>query len=298
MGREQLVVCVGVMKAGTTSLYGLLRQHSQVCVTEKKETGFFYQKDLYKKGYEWFLEECFPKYALDQLLFEADPNYMYFSRCIARIHHCNPEAKIIVMLRNPADRAFSHYMMMKKWALEELSFEEACAAEQDRILMGEWQQAHFGYVDRGRYAKQVDAIRQFFPREQVYYVLFEEFVQDQQSVLDRLREWLGLQPQPFHPVNENVASRSKNQLLTKLLHQPRYKILRKVVGKMIGGNKALNYKVGMAIERFNQIPYSSTGRPHLDPQMRERLLVQLTDDIRKVEMLTGLNTSDIWLNKA
>jgi len=297
MGEKQLVVCVGTQKAGTTSLYALMGQHPQVCVTKKKETGFFYLKDLYDKKYSWFLNECFPQSTLDQILFEADPNYMYFPRCTARIYHCNPEARLIVMLRNPADRAFSQYLMMKKWALEELSFEEACVAESERIRSGEWQQADFGYVDRSRYAQQIDSILQVFPKKQVFFVLFEEFVKDQQSVFIKIQEWLGLPVNINDPVNENVSSRPRNQLLTKLLHQPRYKILRKVVGKIIGGNKKLNYKLGVLIERFNQSSYSSSRRPQLDPEMREKILLNLADDIRKVESLTGLNVTDVWLNE-
>jgi len=101
----------------------------------------------------------------------------------------------------------------------------------------------------------------------------------------------------INQVNENVASRSRSNLMTKFLHQPRYKKLRKLVGKMIAGNKNLNGKIGRAIERLNQSHYSSTKRPILDPQLRERLLADLASDVRKVGLLTGLNVSGVWLNE-
>ncbi len=294
MSNEKVAICVGSQKSGTTSLYEAMRQHPNVCVTKKKETGFFYNDDIYCKGYNWFLENNFPAYCGDNILFEADPNYMYFNRCIKRIHECNPETMIIVMLRNPVDRAFSQYLMMKKWALENLSFQEACEAETERISLGEWQQTHFGYVDRSRYSGQIENVLNIFPREQVCFILFEEFVRAQRPILLKIQEWLKLPVINLKEKTENVASAPRSQLLTKILHQPKYKTLRKVVGKILGGNKKINYMVGERLEKFNQVPHGQLKQPKLDEQIRRDLLSNLYDDMEKVEKLTGLDVISAW----
>lgn len=295
MVKQRLVVCVGTQKAGTTSLYGLMQQHPLVSVTKKKETGFFYNENVYSKGYNWFLKEYFSANGLDKVLFEADPNYMYFPICIERIYQCNPETQLIIMLRNPADRAFSHYMMMRRWCLEELSFEEACRAEPDRVCKGEWEKADFGYVERSRYADQISFILNVFPREQVFFVLFEEFTKDQQAVFNRILYWLGLPVKVVNPLSANVASHPRNKLVTKLLHRPEQRPLRKAVGKVLGGNKKLNYKIGALIEKLNQTAPPLSARPKLNPQVRKEIMDNIASDIHKVEVLTGLNVTGAWL---
>lgn len=123
---RKLVVCVGAQKAATTTLFKMMQKHPEVCTTIEKETGFFYQDVQFSKGCEWFFDSCFPADRENkECFFEADPNYLYFERCIDRIFSCDPAAQIIVMLRDPVDRAFSHYLMMKKWGLDRLSFEDA-----------------------------------------------------------------------------------------------------------------------------------------------------------------------------
>lgn len=151
------MVCVGAVKAATTSLHTLFSKHFQVCVSDQKEIGFFFNDELYANGYDWYLNRYFPKKDNDRrFLFEADPNYMYVDRCMGRIAQCNPSAKIIVMLLHLVDRAYSQYSMIKKWGFETLSFGGVCAVEHTRISESEWNCGHYGYLDRSRYSKQIE----------------------------------------------------------------------------------------------------------------------------------------------
>jgi len=296
MGRERLVVCVGAQKAGTSSLYALMKYHPRVCVSERKETAFFYHEDAYSKGYDWFLKKHFPDADSCRILFEADPNNMYFPRAITRIHQCNPGARLIVMLRNPADRAFSHYMM-KRRSLENLSFEEACAVETERLRESEVRKVDFSYVDRGRYSKQIAHILGMFPRKQVLFVLFEEFSKDQGAVYKRIQEWLELPVVKFSMVRENMAGKPRSRLLSRMMRQPGWRPVRTVVGKLLGGNKNLNFRIGNFIEKMNQIPYPPGKEPKMNPETREKLLAELADDMRRVEALTGLDILEVWLKQ-
>lgn len=227
------------------------------------------------------------------MFFEADPNYLYFGRCIDRIYSCDPTARIIIILRNPIDRAFSHYLMMKKWGMDKLFFEDACLIEKSRISKGEWEQADFGYLDRSRYASQIEHVLSVFPKQQVLFVLFEDFVQDQEFEFTRIQKWLGLSRTVDAIVKKNIASSTRSDFLAALLHSHNYRPLRAVLRKLTGTG-LVRQRIREALSSFNQVKYVEGDKPKVSKEFRTTLLGQFEDDIRDVESLTGLDLSS-WL---
>jgi hypothetical protein len=249
---------------------------------------------LFSKGCEWFFSSCFPAGSGRNVFFEADPNYLYFGRCIDRIFSCDPTARIIVILRNPIDRAFSHYLMMKKWGMDKLSFEDACLVEKSRISKGEWEKADFGYLDRSRYASQVEHVLSVFPQEQVLFVVFENFIQDQVFEFTRIQKWLGLNPTAKAIVEKkNIASSTRSEFLAALLHSHQYRPLRAVLGKLTGTG-LVRQRIKEVLSSFNQVKFGEGNKPKVSKEFRTTLLGQFEADIRDVESLTGLDLSG-WL---
>lgn len=125
-------IIIGAQKGGTSSLFSYLKQHSQLQLPDKKEIHFF--DNDYQKGVNWYRSH-FPMKIFDNIKTgEATPYYLFHPHAPQRIfQHC-PKVKLIVMLRNPTDRAYSHYMMQNKRKIDPLpTFEEAIDAEESRL---------------------------------------------------------------------------------------------------------------------------------------------------------------------
>lgn len=288
-----LVVCVGAGKAGTTTLHALMGSHPEVGVTRFKETNFFFDESLFSRGRRWYLESYFPGASNKKILFEADPIYMLYDQCIARIQAYFRDAKIVVMLRHPVDLAFSLYNYRSYYARHTESFIELCRTEAQRIaLSGQDVLAEYGYLARGRYASQIENIFRHFPREQVYFIVFEHFIQRQREVFMEFQEWLGLTPIPIEPVRENETGKPRFDMFAKLLYHPKYRNTRKRMRWMFP-SVTLRGRVARILHNINFTRYTDHDKPRLDPVFREELMNVFRDDIKRTQALTGLDLS-IW----
>ncbi len=205
-------VIIGAQKGGTTSLYAYLRQHPGYRRPKKKEIDFFDQ--WYDRGVGWYrahfpLRIARPVAALLRgrpfLTGEGSVSYMIDPRVPSRVRRLIPGVKLIALLRNPVDRAYSHYHHEFRAGRERLSFEDAIRAEPERIA-GELERLarderytsysylHFTYLTRGRYAEQLERWFALFPRDQILIVKSETFYSDPAGELTRIGQFLGLDP--------------------------------------------------------------------------------------------------------
>lgn len=203
---------VGTQKGGTTSLYDYLGHHPHVVPALRKEVHFF---DLhYGQGVGWYRAH-FPlraRLAIGErrrgrrsLTGEASPYYLFHPLVARRLVSVVPAVRIIVLLRKPAERAFSHYRHERRAGREHLGFEEALAAEPDRLdgesdrlrSHGEaTSEAHrqMSYVSRGLYADQLTTWFQHFPRHQVLVLASEQLFDHPAEAYRRTLEFLDLAP--------------------------------------------------------------------------------------------------------
>ncbi|MEM1042736.1 MAG: sulfotransferase domain-containing protein [Bacteroidota bacterium] len=197
---------IGAQKAGTTSLYHYLTQHPRVLPVHRKEVHYF---DIgYRRGLGWY-RSFFPTAREVQreaaLTGEASPYYLFHPQVPARIRQDLPDAKLIVLMRNPVDRAYSHYHHEVRKGYETLPFEEAVDREEERIAeetarLGAdpayYSQAHrsFSYLARGRYLEQLRPWIDRFGREQMLLLPGERMYADPQGVLDAVCGFLGIEP--------------------------------------------------------------------------------------------------------
>jgi hypothetical protein len=168
----------GVQKGGTTSLDAYLRQHPEVCMGQDKELHFFDEEENFRST-----EVDYQKYHCrfapgpnQHFLGDATPIYSYWEPAMRRIWEYNREMKVIILLRDPVQRAWSHWKMEHRRGLDEASFSVAIregARRAERSLPN--QDRVYSYVDRGFYSEQIRRIYRFFSPEQVLFLKSEDF---------------------------------------------------------------------------------------------------------------------------
>ena len=200
---------VGAQKSGTSSLRRhLAKNRNVITMSRAGELHFFDNEsiDWTSPDYEAYHAKFF---SLDtpnrpgNLRGESSPIYFYWRPCISRINTYNPSIKLIVLLRNPLARAFSHWSMESGRNRDPLSFSEALRNEEARCASAmPLQHRTFSYLDRGRYCEQLSRIFSLFPRDQVLVIKAEELFQTPDLSLDRIETFLGCPLAARDPVHE------------------------------------------------------------------------------------------------
>jgi hypothetical protein len=212
-------IIFGVQKCGTTSLHEYISANPKVSPALRKEVRFFDRPKKWGEGVDWYRAH-FPISRPDDadLTGEASPYYMLYPLAAKRVKQVAPEAKLITILRNPADRAFSHWRHNHQRGYETLSFEDAIEAEPERLdreierlLEDETYRAfalqRYSYQLRGMYADQLDRWLALFPREQILVLSTEALREDRNSVVSRTEEFLGLPHIDTTDLGEHMVGR-------------------------------------------------------------------------------------------
>lgn len=203
-------IIIGAQRCGTTSLYNYLLQHPRVLPAFHKEVHYF---DLhFHEGVAWYrshfpLCEHLPlARKLSRAAYksgEASPYYIFHPLAPRRVATLLPRCKLIALLRNPVDRAYSHYHHQVRMGHETLTFEEAIDAERERLegeterlMDDETYRSHsyqyYSYLTRGEYAKQLERWMEYFPREQILVLASEELFASPREVVWKVFKFLDL----------------------------------------------------------------------------------------------------------
>ena len=188
---------VGVQKGGTSALDSYLKQHPEILMSSKKEIHFFDTDDHFKEAKPNYdiLKGYYPSYKKHKLLGEITPSYMYWNPAIERIHRYNSDVKILAILRNPMERAFSNWNMEYARGNESLNFLECIEREISEIdTQTKVQNIYSAYVERGLYRNQMERINAYFSKEQVMYIKYEDFLSHQESTVARVLDFLDVEP--------------------------------------------------------------------------------------------------------
>lgn len=212
------LIIPGAMKAGTTSLFAYLEGHPQLAPSLEKEVHYFDMN--FHRGPVWYARQ-FPRpqgdaTAAAPLPFESSPYYLFEPRVPTRIRELVPDAKLVILLRDPVDRAFSHYHNNRRLGRENLSFEDAIDAEEER-LAGEEERLlsdpravslvhkRYSYLRRGLYAEQLLRWRACFPADQLLVIDAGRLFADPRGVLAEVLTFIGAdrwEPPNFAARNE------------------------------------------------------------------------------------------------
>lgn len=204
------LLVIGAQRSGTSSVYKYLGAHPHVIPSLRKEVEYF--STSYERGDAWYRAH-FPleaRRAIQRRLtghrpvtFESTPDYLLDPRAPRRATETVPGARIVALLRNPVDRAFSHYLHMRRLGLEPLDFAEALDREAER-LRDEYERIaadpfykarplrRYSYIERGRYAEQLARWLAVYPRESILVLRFEDLVDAPASTLQRIESFMGL----------------------------------------------------------------------------------------------------------
>lgn len=292
-------VCIGGAKCGTTSLYEYLRSHPQVYLPDQKELHFFSAPDLLERpngpGTRWALESVvrdeadyrsrFIDARPDQILGDISPSYLNCDGAAGRIHEMIPDAKIIILLRNPVDRMFSQYMHLRRAAREELEFEDALAAEPRRDA-AMWNDM-FLYSRSPRAAEGVERYITLFGRERIKILLGEDLRSDLSGAVREILSFIGADPDVELDLSGefNRSGMPKSKLLGRMLDaSPAASLAKRVLPRRLGS------LIKQRLQTLN-----TGNRIELPQDRRSDYAALFRDDIAKLERLIGRETG--WMGR-
>ena len=210
-------IIAGTQKGGTTALDEYFRTHQNICMADKKEVHFFDEDRYFEKkspNYSKY-HKYFSPNDYSQVIGEATPIYMYWNKAIERIHVYNPQIKLIIILRNPIDRAFSHWNMERDKGRESRTFLTAILDEDSKINSPNYSQNKIlSYLDRGHYSQQIKNIYNYINKNQLLILRSEDLRENPDNTLMNIAEFLSIPP--FDPVyHKEVNSRSYPHKMSK-----------------------------------------------------------------------------------
>lgn len=293
---------IGAPKAGTTALHAALARHPGLYLSPVKEPKYFLCDDAPPAGQagpgdahsakEWVwrrdrYESLFDAAPPGALRGESTPFYLYDRAAHLRIKRAVPDARLIAVLRDPVDRAYSNWMHLWSDGLEPIGdFVAACEAEDERIRAGYAPFWH--YLGLGRYGEQLEHLYQVFDPAQVHVLRYRELVDEPESTLAAIGDFLGIEGLTGAPRAENSRPYAADT--------PRARAL----GQVIRAGAAVGTWFPPQVWRVASRPLvaarhrNGTNRPHLTPDERRAVLAPVADDIRLLERITGRSFAD-WL---
>lgn len=207
---------VGAQKSGTTALAHYLSQHPQICMAPQKEVHFFddpsHLTDREAQEASGLYRKAFPNWTGQPIVGEATPIYLYLPEVPRRVANYNPHMRIVVLLREPVSRAFSHYRHSKRLGHESFPLPAALFLEPLRLLWDRGSRSEdsserwHSYVSRGRYRLQIQRWLDVFPRRQILFLKQDDLLQNPHETLNRVYDHLYL-PTPVdypEPGNHNT----------------------------------------------------------------------------------------------
>ncbi len=275
---------IGAQKAGTTSVFVHLRVHPQIFMPADKELPFFSRDEVFERGLAPYLAEHFAGAPDDALWGTSTPQYMADPRVPARMRQVAPGIKLIALLRDPVERAFSHHQMRARLGWETRPFARAvdelsakAALERARLLGDDVDAEGECYLTWGEYGRILGHYLREFPREQLLVLYAEDLARDPLDVLRRIFRFLEVDADFAPP---DVARRHHAGGLDALVRRaPVIERIRPLWTLW----RALPEPVRAPLRRWLE----TASRPKLDAATRARLAEFYADDVRRLEALTG-----------
>ncbi len=284
---------IGAGKSGTTSLVYYLAQHPNLMVSDPKEPVFFQTE--YQQGLAYYWDKYFRGYSGEKHAGEAAHQNSRLPYVAKRIHESCPNAKILMICRQPVDRAFSAYWHNAVRKIERRSFEDAIQENLDRLQRGptfetedeaefyaqgveqqrkDGQVRHASYVDSGYYARHLERYAALFGKDNIKVVFFEDLAQSPQATADRIWQFLGLNSVPV--VDEAAQNTTASPALATLTN-----LAFKIPGVQ-NISPAFRAKVRQRLAAL-----MPGKKPKMSPQTRQDLIAHFAPENAHLEQFTG-----------
>ena len=279
-------IIVGAPKAGTTSLYHYLNEHPDIFMADPKELNYFSGESIRSQHlyYKSYVVEDLDKYKNhfintkdETAIGEASVSYLFYKEVPEKIYELIPDAKIIIILRDPVRRAYSHYQMDERLGYINNSFEDIVYSKKK---IAEYELFYQQYVELGFYHDQVKRYLDTFGKNRVRVYFFDEFNKNPGFVLKDLYQFLGVKEHSGSIVSEkyNVGLTPGTKLTGELYKSER---LRKSLSKIVPDSIK---------KKLKKVLFSASGKVLLDEKLEQFLQELYYDDIKK---LGGLLSRDI-----
>jgi hypothetical protein len=295
---------VGAPRCGTTAMFRLLAQHPDVGICDPKEpyffcTDFHQEADAYhgpRRRFHVRTETAYLALFRDPskpVQMDGTPAYLYSATAAANIHAFNPDARIIVMLRDPIELLRSLHAKMDAYGQEDLrDFREALDAEPARRAGRRLPRTLFWpsslyYSEWSRFADQIGRYRNLFPSDRLKIVLHDDFLRDNVVTYGEVAGFLGLDP-AFRPVPE-----------TRNLHsEPRFRVASRLIARLgdlpirkLVRNPVVRMRIGRGLRILNR---REAKRPPLDAGLRRELVARFRPEVEKVSALLQRDLVGLW----
>ena len=270
---------VGAPKTGTTSLYYYLNQHTNVCMSSIKEPNFFSAKEVNSLFYKSQIVDDINEYHKlfsqnkKQIIGEASVSYLFFDEVPNRIYKYNPKAKIIILLRNPIERALSHYLMDFRLGFCSENFEDIIA--QPEIFPQYYQQ----YLELGNYFLQLKRYLNVFNENQLSIVFYDDLKSNSRKVMKHIFSFLEIEFQDLDYSIQNSFLSPSNIFVSELY---KFNSLRKIV-------KSLFPEPFLSLVK--SIFFSNNLKPTFSDSIIKQLNAYYKSDIVELEKLLNKDLS-------
>lgn len=220
-------IVIGAQKAGTTALFEYLNTHPAIYMPPEKEAPFFSDEEKWARGWAWYVAEYFGEAPKEKIWGKATPHYMLDAAVPERIKATLPDAKLIAILRDPVQRAYSAYRMAVQRKLESRTFEEAIEhlLAPDQLEKARLRGGHTNsYVAGGEYGRIFSRYLDFFPREQLLVLLADNLNRQPQQTVAEVFRFLGVDATFVPP---NLGQRYREGASRRLIPGLQYRSLKK-----------------------------------------------------------------------
>jgi hypothetical protein len=284
---------IGTPKAGTTWIYECLKEHPAVCLSEIKELDFFnriqmfWRPDLagfsfYDKGFEWY-QSHFATCPPESTKGEISPIYFFDPEAPKKIHGFNPNIKLILSLRHPVKRLFSHYLYTKEknYYPVPATFEEVVDTQPE-------------FIDEGLYFKHLQNWLQYFPKEQILVLIYEDLFTDPTTFIKKIYRHVGIDETFIPPsLNENVNARD-----SKFIHNqvaPITNVIKKIPGGSILLAVGKKIRIDQQLKNWLSGYYKKTSKKvTLDKSTNDRLMKRYETDLRQLSAYLNRDLTKEW----
>lgn len=292
---------IGAQKAATTSLYYWLSQHPDICAPMSvKDYAFFTRPEYFNKGISHINSFYEDDYQKQKIVLQGSVHYIFFEKSIQRIYEQQPNAKFILALRDPVDRAMSAYRYAKKFNYECESFKRAIELEENRLHKSDIRtKSECTYLYHGLYYQQIKQFLKYFDRSQLYVCFYEDIKSNPKDVIKKLFEFLEIDLR-YNPELKtmNRTGEVKNKAFQKVAfgnHPVRNFVVRKFLRKLIPEKTRTNLR-WKVIDMNTNSSQNSSADIITSPKTLEYLSVFYKEDITKLEQLLDKDLSH-WKRK-
>lgn len=279
---------IGVQKAATTSLYHSLSKHPDICAPlAVKDFGFFTKDEFYvEKGLEYLASFYDGFYNDEKIILQGSAHYIFFEGAIKRIKEFNPDAKFILILRNPIERAVSSYRFAVKHHMETLDFEDALKEEEIRLQSNNKSVlSELTYKEHGLYFKQISNFLKYFKKDQIKIIIYDDLIErpivEIKNVFDFLNIDLDYDPE-LKPLNRTGVLRVKYLEWLIFSKESWFRKLLLKSFKNIITNEEKRYKIRRFLKETNTKPIKNNSLDDISDKSKKELIEFYKKDIEKL----------------